>query len=80
MNASQQTTAINHSIYRDFALIALAAIGVGLAVSLTLATAIVLATPNRETSVSDARVAVSPHLHNTPLAQTSIPETAPTAL
>ncbi len=60
MNASQQATQINHSIYRDFALIALAAIGVGLAFSLTLATAIVLATPNRETTVGAARVAETP--------------------
>lgn len=60
MNASQQATQTNHSIYRDFALIALAAIGVGLAFSLTLATAIVLATPNRETTVGAARVAEAP--------------------
>ena len=60
MHASQPVTTCKHSIYRDFALIALAALGVGLAVSLTLATAIVLATPNRETTVSDARIVQSP--------------------
>lgn len=80
MNASHQATAFNHSIYRDFALIALAALGVGLAVSLTLATAIVLATTNRETTVSDMRVVQSPRLHATRLAQTPIPDTAGTAL
>ena len=75
MNASQQATHINQSIYRDFALIALAAIGVGLAVSLTLATAIVLATPSREPTVNAARVAESPTLHNAHLAQAPIPGT-----
>jgi hypothetical protein len=76
MNASQQAKPINRSIYRDFALIALAALGVGLAFSLTLATAIVLATPNRETTVGAARVAESPGLHTASLAQAPTPGAA----
>jgi hypothetical protein len=76
MNASQQAAHINHSIYRDFALIALAAIGVGLVFSLTLATAIVLATPNRETTVGAAQVAESPRLHTARLAQAPTPDAA----
>jgi hypothetical protein len=73
MHASQPSNAFNHSIYRDFALIALAALGVGIAVSLTLATAIVLTTPN-QTTISDARVMASPRFHKTRLAQAPIPK------
>ncbi len=43
MNASQGSSTFTRSVYRDFALFTLAAIGVGIAVSLALATAIVLA-------------------------------------
>ena len=53
MSTLQQNAVFNRSIYRDFSLFALAAVGVGLAVSLTLATAIVLTSPSRD-SVTDA--------------------------
>jgi len=65
MNASQRTKPFAGAIYRDFALFALAAIGVGLAVSLTLATAIVLVAPG------SAHTAEGPRIHNTHFAQTS---------
>ncbi len=70
MNVAQRTPAFHHSIYRDFALIALAAFGVGLAVSLTLATAIVLATPSPKATVSDARKTAPQGFYKTRLALT----------
>ena len=69
MNQAANTAGFHRSIYRDFALFALAAIGVGLAVSLTLATAIVLSAPNRDTTISNTPVSESPHNHTTPIAQ-----------
>lgn len=60
MNKSQNVTILNHSIYRDFALFALAALGVGLAVSLTLATAIVLSVPSHDTTIRNTPVSTSP--------------------
>lgn len=51
-----QQTAFSHRVYRDFALITLAAIGVGLLFSLTIATAIVLANPNRDAPAQAAPV------------------------
>jgi len=54
MTTLQHTTTCKYSIYRDFSLFALAAIGVGLAVSLTLATAIVLTSPSRDNAVEIA--------------------------
>lgn len=60
MNAAPTTTSFSRSIYRDFALFALAAIGVGLAVSLTLATAIVLSVPNRDTNINTPPISESP--------------------
>lgn len=48
MPTSQAT--FSHHVYRDFALITLAAIGVGLLFSLTIATAIVLTHSNRDVS------------------------------
>ena len=53
MSTLPQSAVFNRSVYRDFSLFALAAIGVGLAVSLMLAIAIVLVSPTRE-SASDA--------------------------
>lgn len=50
MPTLQQPAVFNRSVYRDFSLFALAAIGVGLAVSLALATAIVLSNPNRDSA------------------------------
>ena len=45
MNATQATS-FTRSVYRDFALFALAAVSVGVAVSMVLATAIVLMAPD----------------------------------
>ena len=60
MNTSSNTASFNRAIYRDFAWFALAAIGVGLAVSLTLATAIVLSAPQRDTTISTPPISESP--------------------
>lgn len=70
MNASQQTTGFSRTIYRDFALFALAAISVGFAVSLMLATAIVLVAP--ETShAAPERAANGPRIDKTKVARTN---------
>lgn len=60
MNTTQNTASFNRSIYRDFALFTLAAIGVGLAVSLALATAIVLSTPHRDATTHPAAISELP--------------------
>ena len=71
MNELPNTAIFNRSIYRDFALFALAAIGVGLAVSLTLATAIVLSTPNRDPGISNPPVSELPRMQQAPKVQTA---------
>lgn len=65
MNASQNAASFNHAIYRDFAWFALAAIGVGLAVSLTLTTAIVLSAPHHDTTINTPPISESPYLPDT---------------
>ena len=49
-------SAFQHHVYRDFALIALAAFGIGLLFSLSIATAIVLASPGGDTSPQAAPI------------------------
>ena len=56
MNAAQTST-FTRSVYRDFALFALAAVSVGVAVSMVLATAIVLMAPD------SMRTAEGPRIH-----------------
>ena len=56
MNTTQAST-FTRSVYRDFALFALAAISVGVAVSMVLATAIVLIAPD------SMRTAEGPRIH-----------------
>ena len=65
MNATPDTASFNRSIYRDFAWFALAAIGVGLAASLTLATAIVLSAPHAETASNAAPLSEVPRQSDT---------------
>jgi len=65
MSTLQQNAAFNRSIYRDFSLFALAAIGVGLAASLTLATAIVLVSPSRDSAVDTSPQPESPRIGKT---------------
>ena len=60
MNATQSDTTFNRSIYRDFALFALAAVGVGLAISLTLATAVVLTAPDGDRTTQSVHSAAGP--------------------
>lgn len=69
MPATQQSTVFNRSVYRDFSLFALAAIGVGLAVSLTLATAIVLTSSGGDSVADSTQQAESPRLSKTRIAQ-----------
>ena len=69
MPALPQSAVFNRSVYRDFSLFALAAIGVGLAASLTLATAIVLTTPSRDSAADPAPQAESPRLSKTRIVQ-----------
>ena len=65
MTASPNTTGLNRAIYRDFAWFALAAIGVGLAASLTLTTAIILSAPHRDTTINTPPISESPLLPDT---------------
>jgi hypothetical protein len=65
MNTSPNTASFSRAIYRDFAWFALAAIGVGLAVSLTLTTAIVLSAPHRDTTIDTPPISESPYLPDT---------------
>lgn len=65
MNTTSDTASFNRSIYRDFAFFTLAAIGVGLAVSLTLATAIVLSAPQHDTTMHSAPVSELPRESDT---------------
>lgn len=67
MNTTKPGTTFNRSIYRDFALFALAAVGVGLAISLTLATAVVLAAPSEDSTIKE-RSAAGPRITRTQLA------------
>jgi hypothetical protein len=62
MHASQSNSSFNRTVYRDFALFALAAVGVGIAVSLALATTIVLLSPGT------SHTAQGPRLHKTQVA------------
>jgi hypothetical protein len=71
MPTLQQNTVFSRSVYRDFSLFALAAIGVGLAASLTLATAIVLAAPSRDSAAGTTPQAESPRLSKTRMVQAS---------
>lgn len=76
MNASRQTPAsasFGARVYRDFALFALAAVAIGLAVSLTLATAIVLAAPEGVATAAERKAAESPRVARTRLATASLP-------
>ena len=77
MNATQAAT-FNRSVYRDFALFALAAVSVGVAVSMVLATAIVLFAGDTTRTAEGPRphqTAVA-HAANASLAPTSIPHAA----
>lgn len=67
MNTTKSGTTFDRSVYRDFALFALAAVGVGLAISLTLATAVVLAAQNDASTVK-AHSAAGPRIARTQLA------------
>ena len=74
MNASQHSTRFSRTIYRDFALFALAAVSVGFAASLVLATAIVLIAPAPERTADETRanntaVAYAPGNHVASLRQ-----------
>jgi hypothetical protein len=83
MNTMQASTTFNRSVYRDFALFALAAVGVGLAVSLTLATAVVLAAPDSAPAASTdktERAAEGPKAYRTRLADKRRAESAPCAV
>ncbi len=71
MNTSKPAATFNRSVYRDFALFALAAVGVGLAISLTLATAVVLAAPDDAGTVKPERAAAGPRLQRTQVARGS---------
>lgn len=73
-----QATTFNRSVYRDFALFALAAVSVGVAVSMVLATAIVLFAGDTTRTAEGPRshqTAVA-HAVNTNLTPTSIPHAA----
>lgn len=74
MNASQRTTPFTSTIYRDFALFALAAVAVGIAASLTLAAAIVLVAPE------PAHAAQGPRVHRTQFAQAPGADSANTSI
>jgi hypothetical protein len=78
MNASQQTSGFTRTIYRDFALFALAAISVGFAVSLILATAIVLVAPEPSHAAPD-RAAAGPRTQKTQVAQENHADGSPTS-
>jgi hypothetical protein len=69
MNTTQPAATFTRSVYRDFALFALAAVGVGLAISLTLATAIVLAAPDDAAPARHERAAAGPRVQRTQFAQ-----------
>jgi hypothetical protein len=56
MKASPGNNTFTRTVYRDFALFALAAVGVGMAASLTLATAIVLVAPSPDHAAEGPRI------------------------
>lgn len=66
MSTTKSSTTFTRSVYRDFALFALTAVGVGVAIGLTLATAVVLAAPDGG-AAQPARAAAGPQ--HTRLAQ-----------
>ena len=80
MNKLQNTTVFNRSMYRDFALFTLAAIGVGLAASLTLATIIVLSAPSRDTTIRNVPISELPRPPKTQITQVIKMEAAPASI